>query len=173
MFFRKILNKMTVRQNIRHGLRHYFPACHVIGKAGCLLCLHQVVHILPSFTKGIENHLSEFIVLHRVPLFNKMCELMGKSAQHCIFCQIANIVLAVKACVDVDVNGAGFASFESALGALEIPTCIHFRLIQHNVNAGSFCKSTAPPQSGSCGGVLLWRIAGIQPFSGKYFFFIW
>ena len=67
-----------------------------------------------------------------------MCELMGKSAQHCVFCQISNIVLAVEACVDVDVNGAGFASFESALGALEISTCIHFRLIQHNVNAGSF-----------------------------------
>ena len=143
MVFSKLLNKVCIRENIRHSLSNHLAACLVVAHTRItgLLILDQVMHILSALSKGIENYLSKLIVLDRIPFFNEMCKLMSKSTEHCILSKLVNILDFGDTCIQINVDGAGLASAKPALCPLEftIRTCL--RAIQHNVNTSSLCHS--------------------------------
>ena len=88
----KVLNKVAVRQHVRHGLGYDFPACRLIAEPFAVhLFFNQVIRIFAPAVDGFKHSLSEFIILDWVPIFNKMNEFMGECAQHGILGHIANI----------------------------------------------------------------------------------
>ena len=144
MLLGKLLHKIGVRQNIGHCFRYHLTACGFITHAWILLLLQldQIMHIHATLCKGIENYLSKFIVLDRIPIFNKMCEFVRKSSQKRIFCQIVCIADIGQACVDVDPKLVGLGGIEGTLGADEVAICIRSGFVQHNINAGDLGNGT-------------------------------
>ena len=143
MVFCKLLNKISIRQNIRHSLSNNFPAGLVIGHfAACILLqllLDQIMHILSALGKCIEHYLSKLIVLDRIPIFNKMCKFMCESSQHKISVELVGIVNITKSSIQVNIEGTGLISVILALGFFIRTFRIWFRSVQHNINAGSLC----------------------------------
>ena len=145
MLLGQFLNEVGIRQNVRHGLRHHLTAGivigHLPGSVLRLFLLDQVVNILATLGESLEHNLSEFIVPHRVPLFNKMGKLVREGTQHCIFGYLSGILGVGQTGVHIDVDGV-VAPSELALGAFISPGLPCLALVQNNVNAGDLCHGT-------------------------------
>ena len=145
MLLSQFLHEVGILQNVRHGLRHHLTAGlvvgHLLGSVLCLFLLDQAVNILATLGESIEHNLSEFIVPHRVPLFNEVGKFVGKGAQHGIFGYLSGILGVGQTSVHIDVDGV-VAPSELALGAFISPGLSGFTLVQNNVNAGDLCHGT-------------------------------
>ena len=121
VFLRHVLNKLTVRQNIRHSLGHHFAACFLIGQAGGVhLALNKVVDVLSARGNLVEHQFSEHIILHRIPIFNKVYELVREGAKHGVLGEVGNVLTAHQTGIDINVNLVGACGLERGLCALII-----------------------------------------------------
>ena len=102
-------------------LPHRFAACFLIGQAGGVhLALNKVVDVLSARGNLVEHQFSEHIILHRIPIFNKVYELMREGAKHGVLGEVGNVLTAHQTGIDINVNLVGACGLERGLCALII-----------------------------------------------------
>ena len=82
--------------------------------------LDKVVDVLSARGNLVEHQFSEHIILHRIPIFNKVYELMREGAKHGVLGEVGNVLTAHQTGIDINVNLVGACGLERGLCALII-----------------------------------------------------
>ena len=80
----------------------------------------KVVDVLSARGNLVEHQFSEHIILHRIPIFNKVYELMREGAKHGVLGEVGNVLTAHQTGIDINVNLVGACGLERGLCALII-----------------------------------------------------